>query len=51
MPSWFDATGLEVEQREATSADGTRIPYFIIHNPERSGGEPGPTLLYAYGGF
>jgi prolyl oligopeptidase len=51
MPSWFDATGLEVEQREATSADGTRIPYFIIHNPERSGGEPGPALLYAYGGF
>ncbi|WP_429912629.1 prolyl oligopeptidase family serine peptidase [Glycocaulis sp.] len=51
MPAWFDTTGLEVEQREAVSRDGTRIPYFIIHNPERSGAQPGPTLLYAYGGF
>jgi len=51
MPDWFDTEGLVVEQREATSADGTQIPYFIIHNPERSSAEPGPTLLYAYGGF
>ena len=29
-PSFFDAAGLSVEQHEATSADGTKIPYFQI---------------------
>ena len=29
-PARFDATGMEVEQHEATSADGTQIPYFIV---------------------
>lgn len=54
-PSFFDATGLVTEQRFATSADGTRVPYFLVGraaqlHPE-PGAEPAPTLLYGYGGF
>ncbi|MEA3077139.1 MAG: prolyl oligopeptidase [Actinomycetota bacterium] len=45
-PARFDATGLSVTQRFVTSADGTRVPYFLVGN-----GEPGPTLLGGYGGF
>ena len=48
-PSWFDTEGLVVEQREATSADGTQVPYFIVRSENAT--EAGPTLLYAYGGF
>ena len=29
-PALFDATGMAVEQRFATSADGTQVPYFIV---------------------
>ena len=54
-PAFFDATGLVAEQRFTTSADGTRVPYFIVGDaaqlhPE-PGAEPAPTLLYGYGGF
>jgi prolyl oligopeptidase len=48
-PSFFDAAGLSVRQLFATSADGTRIPYFVV-SPEGIEG-PGPTLLTGYGGF
>ena len=50
-PERFDASGYEVEQHEATSADGTKIPYFIV-KPEgmEMNGET-PTLMYGYGGF
>lgn len=30
LPARFDAEGLTVEQRFATSADGTRVPYFLV---------------------
>jgi prolyl oligopeptidase len=52
-PAWFDTDGMVVEQREAQSADGTMIPYFIVRaeNASEDAGEAGPTLLYAYGGF
>ena len=48
-PTMFDATGLSIAQEWATSADGTRVPYFIVRNPNTKG--PQPTLLYGYGGF
>lgn len=48
-PSWFEAEGMVVDQREAKSADGTMIPYFIVRRADVEG--PQPTLLYAYGGF
>jgi prolyl oligopeptidase len=51
QPARFDASNLEVHQYEATSRDGTRIPYFIVHKKGiRLNGET-PTLLYGYGGF
>ena len=49
MPAMFDSRGLSVAQQWATSADGTRVPYFLVRNPEAKG--PLPTLLYGYGGF
>ncbi len=52
-PAWFDTNGLRAEQRFATSADGTRIPYFIVGSEAALAGSdgPAPTLLYGYGGF
>ena len=51
MPEMFDAANLVVEQREATSKDGTRIPFFIVHRRGMAQDGQNPTLLYAYGGF
>ncbi|MBK1788342.1 prolyl oligopeptidase family serine peptidase [Prauserella cavernicola] len=47
-PARFDSAGLSAEQFFATSADGTRIPYFVVGAREN---QPGPTLLSGYGGF
>ena len=51
LPAKFDATGLVVEQFEATSTDGTKIPYFLVHRKDRPLDGNTPTLLNAYGGF
>ena len=51
LPSRFDASGMKVEQHEAVSTDGTKIPYFIIYKKEMKLDGSNPTLLYAYGGF
>ncbi|MBA4225436.1 MAG: S9 family peptidase [Hyphomonas sp.] len=51
LPAKFDATGLKVEQFFATSKDGTRVPYFIIHREDMTLDGTTPTLLYGYGGF
>ncbi len=50
-PPRFDASNDVVEQREATSKDGTQIPYFIVHPKNMKLDGNNPTLLYAYGGF
>ena len=50
-PAWFDADGMAVEQFEAESADGTRIPYFVVTPPGFEANGNAPTLLSAYGGF
>lgn len=50
-PSWFDAQGMSVSQHEATSADGERIPYFVVKPKGFSEDTTYPTLLSAYGGF
>lgn len=47
--AFFDASKFAVSQRWATSADGTKIPYFLIR-PKKARG-PIPTILYGYGGF
>jgi len=51
MPTHFDATGMKVEQYEATSKDGTKIPYFIFMPKEYTANGANPTVLYGYGGF
>ena len=49
LPAQFDASQFTVDQRFATSKDGTRVPYFLV----RKKGMTGPTgvLVHAYGGF
>ncbi len=43
--------GVVVRQEFAAAADGTRIPYFVIHRVGIETGSPQPTLVYAYGGY
>jgi prolyl oligopeptidase len=50
-PTFFDAGGMRVEQRFATSKDGTRVPYFVIWPKDARADGNNPTLLYGYGGF
>ena len=50
-PAFFDAAGLAVTQHEATSKDGTRVPYFQIASARLAADGRAPTLLYGYGGF
>jgi len=50
-PQFFDSTGMRVEQKFATSKDGTRIPYFVIWPKGATHDGLNPTLLYGYGGF
>ena len=51
LPAKFDASGDVVEQHEATSSDGTRIPYFIVHRRGAVLDGTTPTIMTAYGGF
>ena len=55
LPATFDATGMRAEQSFATSADGTRVPYFVVWPRSLNARSPAtgstPTLLYGYGGF
>lgn len=47
LPALFQAPQHNVTQQFATSADGTKVPYFIVTK-----GDPTmPCLLYGYGGF
>ena len=51
QPPQFDASQDTVEQLEATSTDGTKIPYFVVHRKDMPYNGQNPTLLTAYGGF
>jgi prolyl oligopeptidase len=42
---------MQVEQHEATSKDGTKIPFFVVSRQGLRRDGTNPTLLYAYGGF
>ena len=48
QPAQFDAQGIDVQQRFADSADGTRIPYYWVGKQKSP---DTPTLVYCYGGF
>jgi len=47
----FNASGSVVEQFQATSKDGTKVPYFITHPKSMKLDGSNPTILSAYGGF
>jgi prolyl oligopeptidase len=51
LPPKFDAARDAVEQFTATSKDGTKIPYFIVHPIAMKLDGSTPTILNAYGGF
>jgi prolyl oligopeptidase len=51
LPAFFNVQGLEITQHEATSKDGTKIPYFQVGRKDRRLDGNNPTLLYSYGGF
>jgi prolyl oligopeptidase len=51
LPAQFDASRQTVEQLEATSKDGTKVPYFVVHRKDIKYDGNNPTLLTAYGGF
>jgi prolyl oligopeptidase len=51
LPALFDAKDLVVEQKSATSKDGTAIPYFLVHKKAWKLDGQNPTVLHAYGGF
>ena len=48
-PAQFDASKFTVEQKFATSKDGTKVPYYVVRPKDAQG--PLPTLIHAYGGF
>jgi prolyl oligopeptidase len=50
-PPRFNASNHIVEQFEAPSRDGTRVPYFVIRPRDMPMDGSTPTLLYGYGGF
>ncbi|MCZ6633426.1 MAG: prolyl oligopeptidase family serine peptidase [bacterium] len=51
LPEFFDSSKFEVQQFEATSKDGTQIPYFLVSNTNLEHTGKNPTLLSGYGGF
>ena len=51
QPAMFDASNDVVEQHEATSKDGTKVPYFVVHAKGMKLDGSNATLLNAYGGF
>ena len=48
-PALFDADDLVVTQHFIASADGTKVPYFLVAHRDSNG--PSPTLLGGYGAF
>lgn len=50
-PPKFDASTHVVQQYEATSTDGTKIPYFVVMPRDLALDGTAPTILFGYGGF
>ena len=47
----FDGSGHVVEQHFAISADGTRVPYFLVRPKALKRDGSTPTVMFGYGGF
>ena len=50
-PARFDASKDVVEQFEATSSDGVKIPYFVVRPKDAPLDGSTPTIMFGYGGF
>ncbi len=50
-PARFNSENLKVTQEFAISADGTRVPYFLVAKNDLTRDGNNPVLLYGYGGF
>lgn len=50
-PERFDASKDVVEQFEATSRDGTKIPYFVVRPKDAPLDGSTATMMFGYGGF
>jgi prolyl oligopeptidase len=51
LPPRFDASRDVMEQRFATSRDGTRIPYFLVRPKDMKPDGSTPVQMFGYGGF
>jgi prolyl oligopeptidase len=51
LPVFFNGDGLEIQQFDATSRDGTRVPYFEVARKGLQLDGSNITLLNGYGGF
>jgi prolyl oligopeptidase len=49
-PAYFDASGMTSKLLEATSEDGTKVPYHLVLPKAWTTGDL-PVLIYGYGGF
>jgi prolyl oligopeptidase len=50
-PAFYDAADVVVEQRFASSKDGTKVPYYIMAKKDVLAAGNAPTVQYGYGGF
>ncbi len=50
-PERFDGSKHVVEQYEATSKDGTKVPYFVMRPKDAPLDGSTPTMMFGYGGF
>jgi prolyl oligopeptidase len=51
QPERFDGSKFATQQFFATSKDGTKVPYFVVHKKGLKFDGSHPTLQYGYGGF
>ena len=51
LPALYDADGVVIHQQFATSADGVKVPYFVVGHEDVLEQGDAPTILYGYGGF
>ncbi len=51
LPHFFNGSKFTVQQFEAVSTDGTKIPYFAVSPKSMKKDGTNPTLIHAYGGF
>jgi prolyl oligopeptidase len=47
----FDGSRYQTEQYFATSADGTKVPYFVVLSKDVKRDGTNPTHIFSYGGF